>query len=334
MRAGEAHEVARACDDRSALRRAGNRDAAAAAKLEQAFVTELPECPQHGVGVDAEHGREVAGGRQPLARRGFAVGDGAADLGRDLLVQIGRLIAIGLPHADCSVGFDHRSDASDTSFIVPPVLLPPRGSELGKASAAPEPEALIREARRRQRRRRAATVAALLALAGIGAWLSTTSERGPGTRSVRHASPSRPNLGAATLRLELAGFGTPLPSEIDRGSCPQGRTSIAIHLPTPTRVGTLTECVLTVWQTRRPGGALVRISEHTSDTYALPDGTLATRESHSILFAADPRHTTAIFRGRVIGGSGRYAHARGTLSGGGPGIDGKARWQITMRLRP
>jgi hypothetical protein len=139
---------------------------------------------------------------------------------------------------------------------------------------------------------------------------------------------------AAAIFLELAGFGTPLPSEIDRGPCLQGRTSIAVRLPATAQAGTLTECVLSVSQTRRATGTLARISERTRDTYALPGGTLVTLESHSIVFAPDQHHTTAIFRGRIVAGSGRYAHARGTLSGGGPGVDGKARWHITMRLRP
>jgi hypothetical protein len=37
----------------------GDGDAAAAAELEQAFVSEESEGAQHGVGVDAENGGEV-----------------------------------------------------------------------------------------------------------------------------------------------------------------------------------------------------------------------------------------------------------------------------------
>ena len=57
----------------------GDGDAAAAAELEQAFVAELAECAQDGVGVDAEDGGKVFGRREAFAGLGFAVGDRAAD---------------------------------------------------------------------------------------------------------------------------------------------------------------------------------------------------------------------------------------------------------------
>jgi len=43
--------------------------------------------PQHRVLVHAEHGSNVLGEREPLARPGLTVGYGSADLRRDLLVQ-------------------------------------------------------------------------------------------------------------------------------------------------------------------------------------------------------------------------------------------------------
>ena len=48
-------------------------------------------------------------GRQPFAGLGFAVGDRAADLTGDLLVQIGRV---------CSVDLDIEHDAIHTSISV------------------------------------------------------------------------------------------------------------------------------------------------------------------------------------------------------------------------
>ena len=86
---------------------AGDGDAAAAAEFEEAFVAELAECAQDGVGVDAEDGREVFGGWEPFAGFGFAVGDGAADLGGDLFVQVEGVLAVELDLAHnashCSV---------------------------------------------------------------------------------------------------------------------------------------------------------------------------------------------------------------------------------------
>ena len=73
--AGELDEFSRSLDDGTALGRPGDRDAAAASELEQPLVAEQPQRTQHGVGVDAEDGGEVLGGREALARLGFSVGD-------------------------------------------------------------------------------------------------------------------------------------------------------------------------------------------------------------------------------------------------------------------
>ena len=93
MGAGVVEEFCRLSDEGSVLGGAGDGDAAAAAKFEEAFVAELAECAQDGVGVDAEHGGEVFGGWESFAGFGFAVGDGAANLGGDLFVQVERLTA-------------------------------------------------------------------------------------------------------------------------------------------------------------------------------------------------------------------------------------------------
>ena len=51
---------------------------------------------QDRVGVDVEHGGEILGKRQPLAGFGFAFGDGAPDLGGDLLVQVAGVDVVDL----------------------------------------------------------------------------------------------------------------------------------------------------------------------------------------------------------------------------------------------
>ena len=103
----EVEELSSALDDRAAFRCAGNRDAAAAAEFEQAFVAELAEGAEDGVGVDAENGCEVFGGWESFAGFGFAVGDGAADLGGDLFVEVEVVLAVELDIAygasQCSV---------------------------------------------------------------------------------------------------------------------------------------------------------------------------------------------------------------------------------------
>lgn len=188
-----------------------------------------------------------------------------------------------------------------------------------------DPEALIAEARRRQRKRRAALAltAAAAAAGGLAAYLSLSH-----TGMRPSATGGAAELGKpATLQLHLRGFGTPLPTQIDQGPCPQGRTLIEIR---PS--GSVAGCVRTIrkWDASHYG--VKRITQTARETYHLSGGTIRTLETQTIHFARDQRHTTAVFRGRVVGGSGRYAHARGTVAGGGSGIDGHADWLLSLRL--
>ena len=68
-------------------RPAGDADATAAPELEQALVAQQAQRPQHRVGVHAQDRGEVTGRWKSLARAGLPVGDRAADIGRDLVVQ-------------------------------------------------------------------------------------------------------------------------------------------------------------------------------------------------------------------------------------------------------
>jgi hypothetical protein len=69
-------------------------------------------------------------------------------------------------------------------------------------------------------------------------------------------------------------------------------------------------CVLTIrkWDVANCGVA--RISQTAIETYRLRGGTIVTRERQTIRFARDQRHTVAVFRGRVVGGTGRYVAGR------------------------
>ena len=71
-----------------------------AAKLEQSLVAQLAQGAQHRVGVDPEHGCQILGWWQTLAGLRLALGDGTADLGCDLLVQLRGRVAIDpdIPH--------------------------------------------------------------------------------------------------------------------------------------------------------------------------------------------------------------------------------------------
>src|SRR3954465_4879059 len=158
--AGESHERARGDDDRPPFWALADGDAATAAELEQSLVAQRPQGAKDCVRVDPEHGREVPSGRQPLTRFRFAIGNRAAELCGDLLMELNVVVAIDL---------DAEHGASDTSFI-----------GHGCQPTHPRPravlKALIEEARRRARKRRLIyaaaattlllTIAVVLALTG------------------------------------------------------------------------------------------------------------------------------------------------------------------------
>ena len=216
-----------------------------------------------------------------------------------------------------------------------PLLLPP--SLTGADTAAPSPElpdagleALIKEARRRARRRRLAIAAAVVVLAGLGTALALVLSDSLSSRNSDHGQNAV--VATQTLKLDLAGFGTPLLTQLDRGPCPNGRTRIAISVE-GVRAGSLTECVLTIQKWDVPNWGVKKIATTTRDTYALRDGTIVTREHHVFHFARDQVHSNASFQGEIVGGSGRYARAHGSVSGGGVGINGHADWKLTLQLR-
>ena len=106
LAAGVVEEFFGLFDDGALFWGAGDGDAAAAAELEQAFVAELTEGAEDGVGVDAEDGGDVFCGWESFARLGFAISDGAADLAGDLFVQFERVVAVDL---DTQHGVTHTS---------------------------------------------------------------------------------------------------------------------------------------------------------------------------------------------------------------------------------
>ena len=212
------------------------------------------------------------------------------------------------------------------------VTAPPR-SPAGDPAAEPapvDPAALIEAARRRQRRRRRGLALVVIVLAAAAAVIYL-GLRGSEKSTSPLPTPS-PAPAARTIRLHLLGFGTPLPTPIDSGPCPQGRTEIAIVSAAGARVGTATLCVLTISKLEVPGWGLRRVVQTVREVDSLPGGTVVSLQQQTFWFARDQRHTRAVFRGRVVSGSGRYRGARGTVTGGGPGLNGKADWFVSLRL--
>ena len=87
LRSGELEKLLQPSNDRSTLWRTGNDNGSSTAELQEPLVSENAQGSQHSVGVDTEDGSEVLGLRDPIPRVSLAVGDGAADLCGDLIVQ-------------------------------------------------------------------------------------------------------------------------------------------------------------------------------------------------------------------------------------------------------
>lgn len=130
---------------------------------------------------------------------------------------------------------------------------------------------------------------------------------------------------ASSVRIELRGFGQ---SEGLTAGCPAGQTYIRI-------VGTsrsVLDCVTSARKLAKAGLDPWRIIETVRATTPLAGGTLRTIETQTFTFTRAGT-STASFRGRVIGGTGRYSGASGAVSGGGVGRNGVALWRLTYELR-
>jgi hypothetical protein len=113
MPPGEPDQVTCSADDSALLCGARDSDSASATKLEQTLVAELAQRAENGVRVDAENRGQVTGRWQALTGECFAIGDCAANLGRYLSVEVGRVGAVDL---------DMKHGTSNTSVM--PLTLP------------------------------------------------------------------------------------------------------------------------------------------------------------------------------------------------------------------
>src|SRR6266576_3986635 len=127
---------------------------------------------------------------------------------------------------------------------------------------------------------------------------------------------------STSLHIDLRGFGQSLGPT---ATCPDGVTSIPIVHTTRTAM----ECVTSVRKLTKPGLDPWRIIETVHGKITLSGGTIRTTETQTFIFTRSGA-STATFRGRVIGGTGRFAGATGRVSGGGAGRNGFARWRVTF----
>jgi WD40-like Beta Propeller Repeat len=170
---GEADQCLGLLHDCGAVGGAGDGNAPAAAELEQSLVTQFAKGAKDGVGVHAEHARQILGGWEPVAGPSFAVRDGTTDRPRDLVVEGGeaRLVDLEIRHG-ASYSSVIRSKGATVTITAPPRPPSSHTPNVPRRPHFTEPddrEALIEEARKRARRRRKGYGAcAVLGAAAVG----------------------------------------------------------------------------------------------------------------------------------------------------------------------
>ena len=193
--ARELEQVFHPRQDGSVLRRADHGDPPAAAELQQSFVSEDVQGPQHGVLVHPEHGSDVLGEGQAVSGASLAVGDGAPDLRGNLVVQRER---------SRPVEVDIQHGPSDSSSMMKAgqergsLLIDAPGREGARSARI---QALFEEARRRGRRRRL-TYAAISMILAIAAALGLTVGWQHGDAAQAHRGHA-PRVGTETPTFTL-----------------------------------------------------------------------------------------------------------------------------------
>lgn len=118
-----------------------------------------------------------------------------------------------------------------------------------------------------------------------------------------------------------------------RGRCPDGFTVIPIVSAGGARIGSFSECDKMVSKLDKPNWGVRKTHAALVGTYRLPGGAIRTREQRTFVFARDQLHTQGYFTGAIVGGTGRYANATGTVTGGGPSAGNRARWTVKLVFR-
>jgi hypothetical protein len=121
----------------------------------------------------------------------------------------------------------------------------------------------------------------------------------------------------------IVGVGHPIPSEIDRGPCPDGRWQQALYAASaPRRIGTVYGCGLTIRKTTSPGRDPAAIGQTAREHFVLPGRAFNATCTELFVFNRDQHHSRATFRCRIDGG--------GTITGGGPALDGHANYLLKL----
>lgn len=187
---GELHEVTGAVENGAAAGGSDDGDPSPAAEFNQAFVAQQPQRAEHRIAVHVQHGRKVAGGREPLARADLAVGDRPADFRAHLFIEGQRILPVNLDTSHDDNQTSTMKGDTRTSTIksgVPPSPVPVAEGDV-------EAQILIKEARERARRRRRRGVLALVGLlaVAVGVFAAVRSPSGGAPRVLRDKSTSPP----------------------------------------------------------------------------------------------------------------------------------------------
>jgi len=148
------------------------------------------------------------------------------------------------------------------------------------------------------------------------------------------AAPAASLGSARTLTFRIAGDSWNLGRS---DGCPDGSVRYGIETRTGKPIGTSTVCVLSSKKTDIAGYGLARIVQRVLETDAFRQGWLRSRLTYDFHYARGGKHATVRLTGVVVGGTGRYAKARGTVTGQGPmAIDAKGEHPeiaVTVRFR-
>ncbi len=184
-------------------------DAAAAAELEQAFVAELAECAQDGVGVDAENGGQVFGG----GRRSPGLASPSA-IARRISPATCSWSSRGSPRSTLTPSMMLVIVASSREVVIavtapprPPDSSPPGSTvPIDRGELEALIEALIEEARQRarRRRRRYGAVVVLVALVAGGVYFGF--DRGGGATGSQAAQAGSSGPAASAFGVAAGGW--------------------------------------------------------------------------------------------------------------------------------
>lgn len=244
--AGEVNQFLSFVEEGGPFGSSRDRDPSTSSKLKYPFVPEKPECPEHSVGVHAEHGSHVTSRRQALPDSHVTIGDVPPDLSGHLIMERDGFVSGDLD-------FLHGNKHSITMAQDKVTALKDRPPQ------TKSPEAVIREARRRQRRRNLAIIGIVLValVAAVIAWVSvrnqgtptshTTTSTSPRVVPTRTASTSTAFVWDATglipIDLDTDAVGSPIPiSGLSTAwpnvvAVPGGKTAYALSLSTPKSAG-------------------------------------------------------------------------------------------------